>query len=659
VAETVNSNDPHDQKTLDAPTLPVEQIGGELFASAALQQFGDYEVLEEIARGGMGVVYKARQKSLNRIVAVKMILAGQLASGAEVQRFREEAEAAANLDHPHIIPIYEVGDFQGQAYFSMKLVEGGSLAGRGAKGEGRGEREEQTWAAQILASVARAVHYAHQHGVIHRDLKPANILLDANGEPFVTDFGLAKRVQSDSKLTQTGAVVGTPAYMPPEQATGKKEVTTLADVYSLGAVLYELLTGRPPFQAATPLDTILQLMDRDPEPPRKRNPQVDRDLEAVCLRCLEKSPEKRYASAAELADDLECWLRGEPTRARPPAVWQSIRYWLRKNLRAALWVLALGILLGLCLGITSYYRFLHESLVHAVDESYGRLPSTPRPWLASLPNPEGLLLYVLVVGDVLTITMTGLAVVLLGRSRTAASDLSCGLAIGFVAAYVSTVFGVAWGLAGREVMSGTLYKGEYLFAFPEYRLHRLSEPWERHWSIDRIGLHRLEVYEPGWLTKRYPDLQSVPEAQWRWLLYQKMVSDAMTGVESALLYTLPLYLTILFVVPTAETLVAGSLWRRYQRAWPVVGAYVERVIPLALSLLVAAVLIEAALILPSMAPGNWLALFQRAYWRWELLLPVLIVAQVGVWRGWSWPWRVALHAAWIILIAYAATIKVG
>jgi hypothetical protein len=328
-------------------------------------------------------------------------------------------------------------------------------------------------------------------------------------------------------------------------------------------------------------------------------------------------------------------------------------------MRAALWVLALGLFLGVVLGITSYYRFLHEPFAHAIDESYGRLPSTTRPWLAHLPNPEGFLRYILALGDILAFTMTGLAVVLLARPRTAGADLSYGLAVGFVAAYFSTLCGVAWGLAGHEVMNGTLYNGEYLFVFPEDRLHRQSEPWERHWSIDRIGLHRHEFYEPGWLEKRYPDLQRVPEDKWRWLLYQKMVCDAVMGVESALLYTLPLFFTVLFVVPTAETLVAGSLWRRYQRLWPVVGAYVERVIPLALTLLVVAVLLQTVIILPSMAPGNWFALFQHASWRMELLVPVLILAQTAVWCGWRWQLRTLLHAAWIGLAVFAFAPRSG
>jgi len=296
-------------------------------AGTKVRSFGDYELIAELGRGGMGIVLQARQRSLNRPVAVKMIRAGRRASSDDLLRLRNEAEAVANLDHPNIIPIYEVGEHRGHSYFAMKLVEGGTLAQRLEE-----YAANPRAAAKAMATVARAVHHAHQRGVLHCDLKPSNILLDAGGQPHVSDFGLATRIKGDRRLTESGAILGSPPYMAVEQLPGHKAaVTTATDVYGLGAVLYALLTKRPPFQADSVEDILEQVKEWTPEPPGAINRLVDRDLEAICLKCLNKDPPRRYASALDLALDLDRWLAGEPIAARPVGSAERAWRWCRRN----------------------------------------------------------------------------------------------------------------------------------------------------------------------------------------------------------------------------------------------------------------------------------------------------------------------------------------
>ncbi|HKX60900.1 MAG TPA: protein kinase, partial [Verrucomicrobiae bacterium] len=292
-----------------------------------VRYFGDYELVEEIARGGMGVVYKARQVSLNRTVALKMILAGDFSSPAMVERFQTEAEAAARLEHPNIVPVYEIGTHEGQHYFSMRFLDGGTLTQAMAR-----EKFSPRRTAELVVKVARAVHHAHQRGILHRDLKPGNILFDQAGEPHVADFGLAKVLEHDSSLTQSAAVMGTPSYMAPEQAAGHtKQLSTAADVYSLGAILYELLTGRAPFRGPSPAETLRQVIEVEPKRPHLLNAAVDRDLETLCLKCMEKEPQRRYGSAETLAEDLERWLRCEPVLARPTSGFERTIKWARRR----------------------------------------------------------------------------------------------------------------------------------------------------------------------------------------------------------------------------------------------------------------------------------------------------------------------------------------
>src|SRR5437667_287186 len=302
-----------------------------------LKDFGEYEVLEEIGHGGQGVVYRARQKGLNRIVALKVIGLAHWATEAHVKRFRLEAEAAASLNHPCIVPIYEVRERYGACYFSMGLVEGGQLDAV-AKREPMPIRH----AVELIAKLARTVHHAHEHGILHRDIKPGNILLDAKGEPHLTDFGLARLVETESTVTRTMEVLGTPSYMAPEQAVGNNAaICSATDVYGLGAVLYQLLTGHPPFAGGTSYETIKLLLDTEPRDLRLWNPKIDRDLSTICVKCLEKDPQRRYPSALALSEDLERWLKHEPIRARRSGVFTRGRKWVQRNPTSALLAAAL------------------------------------------------------------------------------------------------------------------------------------------------------------------------------------------------------------------------------------------------------------------------------------------------------------------------------
>ena len=300
--------------------------------SSQLASFGDYEIIDEIARGGMGVVFKARQQSLNRVVALKMILAGQSAGMEEIQRFRSEAEAAANLDHPGIVPVYEIGEHNGHQFFSMGFIDGQSLQSALINGP-----LPPRFAVELTKKIAEAVSYAHECGVIHRDLKPANVLIDKNGEPRVTDFGLAKRIDSNSELTRTTQAMGSPSWMPPEQASGKSAmVDKRADVYALGAILYNLITGRPPFQAATHLDTMIQVIETEPARPRTLNSRIPADLETITLKCLEKKPKNRYQTALKLAEEFDRFLKDEPIEARPIGKAERTWRWCKRKPMAAI-----------------------------------------------------------------------------------------------------------------------------------------------------------------------------------------------------------------------------------------------------------------------------------------------------------------------------------
>jgi serine/threonine protein kinase/tetratricopeptide (TPR) repeat protein len=335
-------------------------------AAGMLVDFGDYELLEEIGRGGQGIVYRAHQKSLNRTVALKIIGLGPWTTEAHLKRFRREAEAAASLDHPCIVPIYEVSEREGQCYFSMKFVEGGQL-----DEVVRCAPISIPRAVELIAKLARTVHYAHEHGILHRDIKPGNILLDAKGEPLLTDFGLARLVEAESTVTRTLEVIGTPSYMAPEQAAGEHtQVGSATDVYGLGAVLYQLLTGHPPFAGRTSYETIRLLLDTEPRQPRLWNPKIARELSTICLKCLEKEPKRRYPSALALAEDLEHWLKHEPIRAHRTGIFTRGQKWMRRKPAIAALIASL-IALAAAIG---WNVWKSELISHPAPKSVAVLP---------------------------------------------------------------------------------------------------------------------------------------------------------------------------------------------------------------------------------------------------------------------------------------------
>ena len=444
----------------------------------ATVEIGDYELLRELGRGGMGVVYLARQKSLDRLVALKMILAGRSTLPEAQRRFRAEARSAAALDHPHIVKIHDAGQWEGQPYYAMQYVQGESLAGRlrtGALPIDEGAR--------LISQLARAVDVLHQHRIVHRDLKPSNVLLDSDGQPILTDFGLAKHFV-DPDETLTGFIAGTPSYMPPEQAAGRSaEVTPAADVYSLGSILYELLTGRPPFREENPLDTLARVLDGEPPPPRRLNPHLPPVLENICLRCLEKSPDDRYPSAAALADDLERYLQGEPVEVEGPGLVERAWRWLRREPALAMRLIAL-------VGFFLVQQFNYHVFASSDSAFNLRVSVLLAVWVFAALSAQRLLRregWTIVAGYVWGTVDGLLFCMVLWLANSVASPLIIGYPLLIVAAGLWFRVRFVWYMTGLAVLS-------YLLLAIDYHVNRV----DLQQDFD-IGLDHHVIYVTGYV----------------------------------------------------------------------------------------------------------------------------------------------------------------
>ncbi|MDX1926984.1 MAG: serine/threonine-protein kinase [Pirellulaceae bacterium] len=489
-------------QTLDGSGLgPANGSSPEAIAQAISKlnsDFGEYELLGEIARGGMGVVFKARHKRLNRLAAIKMIRSGKLSSREDIQRFYIEANAAAQLDHPGIVPIYEIGEHEGQPFFAMKFIEGGSLAQHIEK-----LRSNKHKLVEFVAKIAEAVHHAHQRGILHRDIKPANIMLDEAENPLLTDLGLAKNTANDSNLTQTGVLVGTPSYMPPEQAESGSSLTTAVDIYSTGAILYELLTGKPPHTGTSPVETILRVLNDPIRPPRSLDKSIEPDLELICMKCLERDPQARYSSAASLAADLRNWLDGEPISVKPPTLFAQIANRMRRNQG-----LVYAILVALTGSVLSLPLMLSLLTLWSGQDLYAQTEADPLPTLYKLSWIPTWISVGASVITLLTWPMLGLMVVLVTRPKELAQAALNGMVVGSVCGLLF-VLAIGWYPISRSsiIASGV-------------DIRALSDGF---WKTDPAQRTELEAK----LLERYPLLADIPQESRARYISKRIESDCL------------------------------------------------------------------------------------------------------------------------------------
>ena len=598
---------PSDDREDPQTVLPASTQGAKKSARSPTghPNFENYEILEELGRGGMGVVYKARDTKLDRNVALKMVLSGKFATEEELQRFQLESESAARLDHPGIVPIYETGQVNGNHFFSMKLVEGDSLLSRLDE-----YKSDHRSACELIAKIADAVHHAHQRAVLHRDLKPANILVDEEGQPAITDFGLAKRTDADRELTQTGLVMGTPGFMSPEQASGRKDVTAAADVFSLGAMLYWTITGEAPFQGASGMETVLKTIECDVPSVRTLVPNADFDLNLICMKAMHKEPDQRYTSAAAMAEDLRAWLEGEPISVRRASAVSLATTWIRKNLRTVLGAFLCGaicgVLMGAILGLGELSDLAKtEFAIQEMGDESSRTWVSNFLFLKDISRNWQWIHFLMVPA----VAMCAILCVLLVRPKSREVNIAAGLTAGFVASAVALILAGGWGLIGQNSVDAGYRDIELLS----------TTMWLESDAERKLAQKAM--------LDRYPGLNEMDTGDRQTLVRRKIMHLQKTGLTPDLWWGL--VAAALFVgLPLALTcILSGSLWQQGIRGGQWFGCTWERAAYLLIFFIILSVWFSP------LRPATWLL----------IVGPLLLLVALGfAVRMSSMIWRIAM-----------------